>query len=232
MGFSLPIPPTRAEQEAIAKALSDTDALIESFEQLIAKKRQIKQGAMQELLTGKRRLQGFSVDWVDKRLDELADIRSGGTPSTNQPDCWGGDIPWCTPTDITQLKGYKYLQNTERTITKKGLGSSSAEIIPVNSVVITSRATIGECAINIVPVSTNQGFKNLVPRESVDTWFLYYLMSIQKKKLIGLCAGSTFLEIGKAQLIGFEVRLPVEVTEQTAIATILSNMDTEINALE
>ncbi|OGA49309.1 MAG: hypothetical protein A3F74_00515 [Betaproteobacteria bacterium RIFCSPLOWO2_12_FULL_62_58] len=125
----IPLPPTKAEQEAIAEALSDTDALMESLKQLIAKKRDIKQGAMQELLTGKKRLPGFSGEWEVKRLDVVAEIRSGGTPSTNQPEFWNGDVLWCTPTDITALNGFKYLMQTSRTITTQGLKCSSAELI-------------------------------------------------------------------------------------------------------
>ncbi len=225
-------PPTLAEQESIATALSDTDALIEPLEQLIAKKRQIKQGAMQELLTGKRRLPGFSEEWEIKKLGAIAEIRSGGTPSTTQPQFWDGDILWCTPTDITALNGYKYLGETSRRITLEGLKCSSAEMIPSKSIVMTSRATIGECAINQVPVSTNQGFKNLIPSESMDVEFLYYLLLTKKQEFISLCGGSTFLEIGKTQLFMFEVELPSTKEEQTAIATILSDMDAEITALE
>ncbi|MDP0492511.1 MAG: restriction endonuclease subunit S [Verrucomicrobiota bacterium JB023] len=228
----LPLPPTKAEQEAIAEALSDADALIESLEQLIAKKRQIKQGAMQQLLTGKKRLPGFSEEWEVKTLGNLAIIRSGGTPSTSQPQFWDGDIPWCTPTDITALSGSKHLGETIRKITQAGLASSSAELLPANSVIMTSRATIGECAINLRPVSTNQGFKNFIPFDETDVEFLFYLLATQKQGFIGLCAGSTFLEIGKTQLIGYEVTVPPEKTEQTAIATILSDMDAEIAALE
>lgn len=228
----LPLPPTKAEQEAIAEALSDADALIESLEKLIAKKRQIKQGAMQELLTGKKRLQGFSGEWEVKRLNVIAEIFSGGTPSTNQPEFWDGDILWCTPTDITALNGGKYLSQTARTITAEGLKASAAGLIPAYSVVMTSRATIGECAINTVPVSTNQGFKNFVPFQDIDGEFLYYLLQTKKQEFIGLCSGSTFLEIGKTQLAAFEIELPKEKSEQTAIATILSDMDTELAALE
>lgn len=233
--FIAPIPvaiPNCLEQEAIAKALSDADALIESQEQLLAKKRDLKQGAIQELLTGKKRLPGFNGKWVVKRLDQLASIRSGGTPSTARPKFWGGEIPWCTPTDITALDGFKYLDDTSRKISVEGLRSSSAEIIPANSIVMTSRATIGECAINRVPVSTNQGFKNFVPFEEIDAEFLYYMLGTQKQQFIGLCGGSTFLEIGKAQLAAFEVRLPSTKSEQAAIATILSDMDAEVAALE
>ena len=105
-------------------------------------------------------------------------------------------------------------------------------MIPANSIVMTSRATIGECAINSIPVSTNQGFKNFVPFQLVDVDFLYYLLMTQKQGFISLCGGSTFLEIGKGQLTDYEVRLPAEKTEQTAIATVLTDMDSDLAALE
>lgn len=228
----IPLPPTKTEQQAIAEALSDADALIESLERLIAKKRNIKQAAMQQLLTGKKRLPGFSGEWEVKWLDKLAEIRSGGTPSTTQPQFWDGDINWCTPTDITALKGHKYLSETNRKITGQGLKCSSAEMIPASSIVMTSRATIGECAINTVPVATNQGFKNFIPFEAVDVEFLYYLLLTKKQDFISLCGGSTFLEIGKTQLTMFEVRLPATKIEQTAIATVLFDMDTALESLE
>ena len=97
---------------------------------------------------------------------------------------------------------------------------------------MTSRATIGECAINRVPVSTNQGFKNFTPFENVDVEFLYYLLLTQKQRFITLCGGSTFLEIGKTQLAVFEVHIPTKVEEQAAIAAILSDMDAEFAALK
>ena len=229
-GMSVPLPAI-PEQRAIAAALSDVDALLGGLERLIAKKRDLKQAAMQQLLTGQTRLPGFSGEWEVKRLDELANIRSGGTPSTTVPQFWDGSIPWCTPTDITALDGRKYLSDTNRMITPQGLKSSSAEMIPAHSIVMTSRATIGECAINTVPVSTNQGFKNFAPFDAMDVEFLYYLLTTQKSGFISLCGGSTFLEIGKTQLAVYQVRLPSTKAEQTAIAAILSDMDAELSAL-
>lgn len=229
--LNIQIPPIE-EQDAIATALSDMDALLDGLDRLIAKKRALKQATMQQLLTGQTRLPGFSGEWEVKRLGDLADIRSGGTPSTGDAAAWDGTIPWCTPTDITALEGRKYLTTTNRAITEHGLNSSSAELIPARSIVMTSRATIGECAINAVPMTTNQGFKNLVPHDSVDVEFLYYLLSTQTQGLIGLSAGSTFLEIGKTQLRQYEVKLPTEKEEQTAIATVLGDMDAEITALK
>jgi type I restriction enzyme, S subunit len=230
-GFKFFKPPI-VEQRAIAAALSDVDALLAKQGQLIAKKQGLKQAAIQQLLTGQTRLPGFSGNWEMKRLNAIADIRSGGTPSTTRPEFWDGGVLWCTPTDITALSGRKYLYETSRSITAEGLKCSSAELIPAGSIVMTSRATIGECAINSVPVTTNQGFKNFVPFSTTDADFLYYLLQTKKQDFIGLCSGSTFLEIGKTQLIAFEVKIPATKTEQTAIATILSDMDTEIAALE
>lgn len=228
----MPVPlPKSIEQRAIAEALSDVDALLGALDRLIAKKRDLKQAAMQQLLTGKTRLPGFEGEWVVKRLGDLADIRSGGTPSTGETLFWDGDVPWCTPTDITALGGHKYLTGSRRLITQFGLKCSSAEMIPANSIIMTSRATIGECAINLIPVSTNQGFKNFVPTESVEVEFLYYLLLIQRQRFISLCAGSTFLEIGKGQLAPFLVQWPSTRAEQTAIANVLSDMDAELTAL-
>ena len=228
--FKIPVPPL-PEQRAIATALSDVDGLLGGLDRLIAKKRDLKQAAMQQLLTGQSRLPGFHGEWEVKRLDALADIRSGGTPSTVELRFWDGDIPWCTPTDITALNGHKYLGETARMITQLGLKASSAEMIPAHSVVMTSRATIGECAINAGPVSTNQGFKNFVPFATTDVDFLYYLLGTQKQGFISLCGGSTFLEIGKTQLVAYQVRLPATKAEQTAIASVLTEMDAELAAL-
>lgn len=170
-------------------------------------------------------------DWEVKRLDEIAEIRSGGTPSTGTPDFWDGSIPWCTPTDITALNGCKYIHKTARKITQRGLDSSAAEIIPPRAVVMTSRATIGECAINTVPLATNQGFKNFVPFAQTDTEFLYYLLGTQKQGFIALCGGSTFLEIGKIQLAAYKVIFPA-LAEQRAIAGALSDVDALLAAQE
>lgn len=228
----LPLPDDSDEQQAIAAALSDADGVVAGLERVIAKKRLIKQGAMQDLLTARRRLPGFSGEWEEATLSELADIRSGGTPSTSDATLWDGDIAWVTPTDITALDGRKFLSGTTRTISRAGLRQSSAELLPEGTIVMTSRATIGECAISTIPLTTNQGFKNFIPNNRADRDFLYYLLTSQKKGFIELCSGSTFLEIGKTQLTGYTVRVPETKREQQAISTVLSDMDAEIQTLE
>ena len=230
---SVPLPnPPLHEQQAIAAALSDADGVVAGLERVIAKKRLIKQGAMQDLLTARRRLPGFSGEWEEATLSELADIRSGGTPSTSDASLWDGEIAWVTPTDITALDGRKFLRSTTRTISRAGLRQSSAELLPEGTIVMTSRATIGECAIATTPLTTNQGFKNFIPKDRADRDFLYYLLMSQKKGFIELCSGSTFLEIGKTQLTGYTVRVPETKDEQKAVSAVLSDMDTEIQTLE
>ncbi|HFY0602181.1 TPA: restriction endonuclease subunit S [Legionella pneumophila] len=224
------MPLNQTEQSVIASALSDTDAWIQSLTRLIEKKHQIKQGAMQTLLNPYENGR-LKKNWMIKKLGEITHIKSGGTPSTSNIDFWNGDIFWCTPTDITALKGKKYLLSTSRKISLNGLANSSAEIIPANSILMTSRATIGDCAINKVPTTTNQGFKNLIPNDCMEVEFLYYLLATQKQRLIGLSSGSTFLEISKKQLYNFEVTIP-EKPEQVRISTILQNIDKEITVLE
>lgn len=240
--------PSGKEQTAIATVLSDTDELINSIEKLLQKKQAIKTATMQQLLTGKTRLPDFACfsdgtpkdylktelgeipeDWEVVELGEISVIKSGGTPSTLQPAFWNGEINWCTPTDITTLSG-KYLYKTKKQISKLGLDNSAADLLPLGSILMTSRATVGECAIAMQPMTTNQGFKNFICNDKSDNEFLYYLLVSQKLKFIALCSGSTFLEISTTQVRSFKIPLPPK-TEQTAIATILSDMDTEIRAL-
>lgn len=222
--------PPLPEQRAIAAVFSDVDELIGSLEALIAKKRAIKQAAMQELLTGRTRLPGFGGEWEAVALADVADIRNGGTPRTGIPAYWGGRIPWCVPTDITASRG-KYLVTTTRSITPAGLASCGATLLPVGSLLLCSRATIGEIKIASMPVATNQGFKSMVCAESADNEFLYYRLVTLKERMIDLATGSTFLEISKRDITRIHIDLP-PLPEQRAIATILSDMDAEIAALQ
>ncbi|MGI6354638.1 MAG: hypothetical protein GX937_04645 [Lentisphaerae bacterium] len=226
----LPLPPTTYEQGAIAEVLSDMDGLIAALEKLIAKKQAIKQATMQQLLTGKTRLPGFTDTWNDTTIGAVADIRNGSTPSTQVPHYWNGSIPWCTPTDITGTRG-KYLEHTARNITEAGLASCAASLLPPGTLLLCSRATIGELKIARTHVCTNQGFKSLVCHGGTSHEFLYYLIQTLKPQLIERAIGSTFLEIGKRDLAAIPLTIPL-ANEQSAIASVLSDMDAEIEALE
>ena len=225
----LPVPSVE-EQRAIAEALSDVDGLIGSLDSLIVKKHAIKQATMEQLLIGKTRLPGFSGEWQTITLGEISDIKNGSTPNTQIAAYWNGQIPWCTPTDITDTTG-KYLFATERYITEEGLTSCAANLLPAGTLLLCSRATIGEIKIAALQICTNQGFKSLVCKNGVSNEFLYYLLITLKPKLIERAIGSTFLEIGKREVASLEVNLP-PLEEQRALAAVLSDMDAEIATLE
>ncbi len=223
----VPLPPL-AEQEKIAEILGCWDDGIEKLSRLIEQKKLLKKGLMQRLLSGKQRLSGFSEPWSIKKLGEMGKFVSGGTPDTEKSKYWDGNIIWLTPSEITKLST-RFVSESERKITDLGLKNSSAVLLPIGSLIICTRATIGDCCINIKEVSTNQGFKNLIPENSnID--FLYYIISSHKTDLIRRASGSTFLEISKHDIEKLKYSVP-SLSEQKAIADILSKADEEIDLL-
>ena len=172
----------------------------------------------------------FGGEWEAVSLGEVAEIKSGSTPSTTVPAYWEGDIPWCTPTDITGTRG-KYLDVTARCITPSGLDGCGACLLPPGALLLCSRATIGELKIAAMPVATNQGFKSLVCGESVSHEYLYYRLLLLKEPMAALATGSTFLEISKRDVASLQVLLP-PLAEQRAIAAALSDVDGLIASLE
>jgi type I restriction enzyme S subunit len=222
--------PHRSEQDSVVHALDDIMATERLLRKAITKKRAIKQGMMQELLTGSTRLPGFDSEWEDSDLGFLARVVGGGTPSTKVPAYWGGNVPWFTPGEI-DARGSGLVEKSERTITQEGLASSSANILPAGTVLVTTRASLGNCAVGAVPVTTNQGFQSLVPVSLKSTWFLYYWIQQNKCEFESRAAGSTFLEIGGRKVSEIPVRAP-SLEEQEAIGRALCDADAEIKALE
>ncbi|CAA0185527.1 restriction endonuclease subunit S [Tenacibaculum maritimum] len=231
--FQIPLPPTLKEQKAIATALSDVDDLIVSLEGLIAKKQAIKQGAMQQLLTpphkGGKRLPGFSGEWVESELQQICEVRGGGTPPTSVLEYWNGNINWFTPTEVGSQK---FIFNSTRKITALGLKSSSAQLLSKGSILLTTRASIGDAAILKNEACTNQGFQSLVPLNVKDSEFIYQLILTKRNDLISLSSGSTFLEISPKKVKTLLVYIPKAIEERDAISKILSDMDAEIEELE
>src|SRR5438093_12421480 len=113
-------------------------------------------------------MKDMAADWDDVAIENLGEIVGGGTPSRANPSFWNGLIPWVTPSEITALRG-KYLWNTQEKITSDGLVGSAAKLLPVDSVIVSTRATLGETAIAAVPLATNQGFKSIIPNEHTDS---------------------------------------------------------------
>ena len=158
------------------------------------------------------------------KLGECAEIHSGSTPRTNNPDFWDGDITWVTPKDLSKLKS-KFISKTESKITQLGFDSCSTKLLPENSVLFSSRAPIGHVAINTIPMCTNQGFKSFVPKaDLLDSQYLYYWLKANKEYLQDLGVGATFKEISKTVIANVEIPLP-PLAEQRRIASILDQAD-------
>ena len=235
---AVPIPPLK-EQEKIAEILSTVDSQIDDTEKLIEKSKELKKGLMQKLLTKgighsefkKTEVGEIPASWSVKKLKDLVEIVNGGTPDTNNDSYWNnGNIKWATPTDITKNMS-KYINKTEKLITENGLKNSSARILPVGSILMSSRATIGERAINTVPMCTNQGFKSLICTDKINNEYLYYYIHLLRSKMIRLASGSTFLEISKKEVENMRVSVP-SLDEQIKIGEILSCIDNNIENYE
>ena len=170
------------------------------------------------------RFTGFYENWHEKYIKDVADVIGGGTPDTTKLEYWNGNIQWFTPTEIGHNK---YVNKSKRTITEKGLKNSSAKLLPPKTILLTSRATIGECSIIEKECATNQGFQSLVPNSLINNEFCYYLINTKKKELLRKASGSTFLEISNSEIKQIKCKFP-SLLEQQKIATFLSLMDTRI----
>ena len=170
-------------------------------------------------------------NWKTVKLGEVTEIIKGGTPSRNVEKYFRGNIAWAIPSDITALGSDLYINDTATHISEEALGKSAAKLLPAGTVLLTSRATIGETAIATVPMATNQGFANFICHETLLNVFLAYYLRYIKEKLNNLAGGSTFKEVTKATLLNIEIPL-LPLSEQRAIAEAVSDVDGLLNALE
>lgn len=217
-----PLPPL-AEQEAIASALSDADAWIESLEQLIAKKRLIKQGAMQTLLTPKD-------DWEVKKLGEVVKIaKSGGTPLSSNKLYYDGSIPFLSISDMTEQG--KYLKWTSNSISQLGLENSASWIVPENSIIYSMYASVGFVSINKIKLATSQAVLNLILKEEYNLEFIYYILVSIQSSILKFVGEGTQKNLNAQSVKDFDLNIP-SLSEQERIARILSDMDAELEALE
>jgi type I restriction enzyme S subunit len=227
--FQLPIPPTLPEQRAIATALSDVDGLLGALDRLIAKKRDLKQAAMQQLLTGQTRLPGFKGEWVVKRLGDVAEMGSGGTPPSSVSAYYDGDIPWVSISDMT--KGGKVILSTDRNLTCHGFANSAAQMFPIGTVLYAMYASLGECSIAGMSLCSSQAILGIRPRGNLSGEFLYYFLNSRKATVKTLGQQGTQANLNKGMVQDFHLSLP-PLPEQTAIASVLSEMDAELAGLE
>jgi type I restriction enzyme S subunit len=172
------------------------------------------------------RFKGFEDEWILKKLAEVADIIGGGTPDTTIKEYWNGEIQWFTPTEIKS----DYVSNSFRTITELGLNKSSAKKLPIGTILLTTRATIGEVSIALKECSTNQGFQSLIARSGNNNVFLFYWIKENKYELTSRANGSTFPEISKTAIEKISLNIP-SIPEQQKIASFLSSVDAKIQQL-
>lgn len=167
-------------------------------------------------------------NWRTCTIGDLGTVVGGATPSTKRAENYdGGTIAWITPKDLAGFSG-RFIFCGERYITEQGLKSCSTQLVPAHTVLFSSRAPIGYIAIAGQDVCTNQGFKSVIPNESTDYMFLYYLLKYNKDKIENLGSGTTFKEISGSTMRGIEVFVPEAVEEQRRIASILSALDDKI----
>ena len=246
-GFNIPLP-SSTEQQRIANALSDVDTLINNLEKLIAKKKNIKQGAMQQLLTGKKRLPGFApakptykqtelgmipTDWEFEFFGKLVSIYRGGSPRpieayiTTNPS----GINWIKIGDVDE--GAKYITSTQERIIPEG--KSRSREVHKGDFILSNSMSFGRPYILKVDGCIHDGWLTIQDyQDTFDTDFLYYMLSSEVvfNQYVSMAAGSSVQNLNKEKVAAVKLFYPPSKTEQTAIANVLSDMDTEISALE
>lgn len=169
------------------------------------------------------RFKGYSDDWEQRKLGELADIIGGGTPSTSNYDYWDGEIDWYAPAEIADQI---YVSSSTRKITKKGFENSAAKMLPAGTVLFTSRAGIGKTAILRKEGCTNQGFQSIVPHKNeLDSYFIFSRTEELKKYGETKGAGSTFVEVSGKQMANMDLMMPTTFEEQQQIGAYFKNLD-------
>ncbi len=218
----VPVPP-KHEQCLIAEALQDIDVLLSNIQSSLCKKHQIKQAAVQELLTGKRRLQGFEGEWEVKRLGEIATISMGRTPSRSKQEYWGPGHTWLS---IADLKS-KIVTESKEEITDSA--ASTMSIIPKGTLLMSFKLSIGRLCFAGRDLFTNEAICNFNALDASGE-FLYYVLGRTDFSLYGKQAVKGYT-LNKESLQTVEVLLPVQ-EEQDDIASVLSSIDDEILILE
>ena len=222
--------PSVKEQEKIASFLGAVDTRLTQLRRKHELLQTYKRGVMQKLFSQQIRFKcddGHPFpDWEKKKLGEIANIIGGGTPDTYEDKYWGGQIQWFTPTELKA----KYISNSVRTITDVGLQKSSAKLLPIGTILFSSRANVGDVSIALNECATNQGFQSFVVNSKTINEFLYYWVTHNKKTFLRGASGSTFLEISKQEISKIIIDLPY-IKEQEKIADFLTAIDQKIEAI-
>ncbi|MDD4538475.1 MAG: restriction endonuclease subunit S [Lentisphaeria bacterium] len=225
---AIPLPPL-SEQRAIAAALSDVDELLAGLDRLIAKKRDLKQAAMQQLLTGQTRLPGFQGEWETKRLGDIARIIRGASPRPIDSPVWfteHSSIGWVRISDVT--RSVKFLRETVQRLSQ--LGVQHSRFVAPNSLIMSICATVGRPIITQIKVCIHDGFVVFDNLQS-DKFFIYYFLQWIEPNWCKSGQTGSQMNLNTGLINATAIKLP-SISEQTAIASVLSDMDAEIDVLE
>ena len=211
------VPNNKKEQKKIATFLNLIDERISTQIRIIEELKMFRDTLMFKLLSPRK-------NWEHVCIHDIAMVVGGGTPDTNVKEYWDGNIQWFTPSEIGKEK---YAIVSERTISQAGLDNSSAKLLPANTILLSTRATIGECSIAKKECCTNQGFQSLIATK-VTPEFLYYLIQTKKRDLLSKASGSTFSEISANEVRKIHICIPTTAKEQEALVQPLSAYDEKI----
>ena len=221
--------PNFDEQKEIAAYFDSLDHLITLHQRKYNKLLNVKKSMLEKMFpkNGSNipeiRFKGFTDPWEQRKLGQLADIVGGGTPSTNVSNYWDGDIDWYAPAEISNQI---YLTSSQRKITEEGYSNSSAKMLPIGTVLFTSRAGIGKTAILSRKGCTNQGFQSIVPYEDkLDSYFIFSRTEELKRYGETVGSGSTFVEVSGKQMANMDLMMPKTLREQKIIGQYFQNLD-------
>ena len=216
------LPGNAAEQRKIADFLIALDRRIDAQQSLVDNLKKYKRGVNKQLLS--------QIDnSCNCRLGSVCEIVGGGTPDTLYTEYWGSSVEWFTPSEIGKTK---YVSRSVRKLSDIGLNNSSAKLLPIGTVLLTTRATLGEMSIAKRECCTNQGFQSLIPHQDrALSEYLYYMQIIIKPWCEKYASGNTFREISKSALSNCIIPLP-DRARQEEIVKLLSSIDTLISAEE
>ena len=221
--------PLLKEQKKIAEILSTQDKAIELQGRKIEELKRFKKGCLEKMFPRKgqkvpgKRFPGFTGDWEQRKLGDIADIVGGGTPSTGNQSYWDGEIDWYAPAEIADQI---YANSSQKKITALGYENSSAKMLPSGTVLFTSRAGIGKTAILTRKGCTNQGFQSIVPhRGELDSYFIFSRTEELKRYGEFVGAGSTFVEVSGKQMAAMELMMPPTMREQQTIGGFFQQLD-------
>ncbi len=221
------LPPIE-EQRKISAILITRDKVIELKEKLLAEKQRQKKYFMQQLLSGKKRLPGFSGEWKKGKLGNHASMCSGGTPNTKNEKYYGSDYIWISIKDMTSAG--KYICSSERGLTKKGFLNCSAKLFPKGTILFAMYASIGECCIAGEECCSSQAILGIEPDSKLNNEFLYYLLINSKEYFKSFGQASSQPNLNKSIVQSIVVQIP-DLKEQIAIVKVLSVADREIELL-